>query len=182
MEAAHLGDDVIGLLSYAASARVALHKGDTGSARSNTADALRIYRHPSPVAFPWLAAQSALILGRLLLDLGDEPAARLKAMEAGRYLAALLSEGLLREQHRQLMANLDAARARARSMDGASLTRAERRILNLLPTHLSLSEIAQDLVISRNTVKSQVAAIYRKLGVVNRTEAVRKGHELGLID
>jgi LuxR family transcriptional regulator, maltose regulon positive regulatory protein len=182
MEAADLCDDVIGLLSYAASARVAQHKGDTGAALSNTADALRIYRDPSPVAFPWLAAQSALVLGRLLLDLGDEPAARLKATEAGRYLAALLSEGLLREQHRQLMMDLDAARTRARSTDGASLTRAELRILNLLPTHLSLNEIAQDLVISRNTVKSQVAAIYRKLGVINRTEAVRKGHELGLID
>jgi LuxR family maltose regulon positive regulatory protein len=182
MEAANLGDDVIALLSYAASARVAQRKGDTASARRNIADALRIYRHPSPVAFPWLAAQSALVLGRILLDLGDVPAARLKATEAGRYLSALLSEGLLREQHRQLVADIDAAWTRARSIGEASLTRAELRILNLLPTHLSLSEIAHDLVISRNTVKSQVAAIYRKLGVVNRTEAVRKGHELGLID
>jgi LuxR family maltose regulon positive regulatory protein len=182
MEAGNLGDDMVGLLVYAACARVAQHKGDTKAARRDTADALRIYGHPSPVALPWLAAQSALILGRLLIDLGDEPAARLKAAEAGRFLAAILSEGLLHEQRQQLMADLDAARTRARSMDGASLTRAELRILNLLPTHLSLSEIAHDLVISRNTVKSQVAAIYRKLGVVNRTEAVRKGHELDLID
>jgi LuxR family maltose regulon positive regulatory protein len=51
----------------------------------------------------------------------------------------------------------------------------------LLPTHLSLSEIAAEFVISRNTVKGQVGAIYRKLGVVARTEAVRRAQECGFL-
>jgi LuxR family maltose regulon positive regulatory protein len=62
------------------------------------------------------------------------------------------------------------------------LTNAELRILRLLRTHLSLAGIAQDLVVSRNTVKTQVASIYRKLAVANRTEAVRRADEMGLFD
>jgi LuxR family maltose regulon positive regulatory protein len=62
------------------------------------------------------------------------------------------------------------------------LTRAELRVLALLPTHLSLAQIGDELVISRNTVKSQVAAIYRKLDAVNRGDAVRRAREAGLLD
>ena len=61
------------------------------------------------------------------------------------------------------------------------LTAAELRILSLLPTHLSLTEIARQLVISRNTAKTQVAAIYRKLDATNRTEAIRRATDLGLL-
>ena len=61
------------------------------------------------------------------------------------------------------------------------LTRAELRVLTLLPTHLSLRQIADELVISRNTVKAQVAAIYRKLDAANRADAVKRAHAAGLI-
>jgi LuxR family maltose regulon positive regulatory protein len=46
----------------------------------------------------------------------------------------------------------------------APVTSAELRVLVYLPTHLSMQEIADELVISRNTVKSHAVAIYRKLG------------------
>jgi ATP/maltotriose-dependent transcriptional regulator MalT len=59
--------------------------------------------------------------------------------------------------------------------------RAEVRVLQLLPTHLSLGEIAEELHVSRNTVKTQVAATYRKLGAGTRTAAVERGRELGLL-
>ena len=62
-----------------------------------------------------------------------------------------------------------------------ALTAAEVRVLRLLPTHLSLGEIAEELHVSRNTIKSQVAATYRKLQAATRAEAVRRGHELGLL-
>jgi LuxR family maltose regulon positive regulatory protein len=58
---------------------------------------------------------------------------------------------------------------------------AELRVLRLLPTHLSLEEIAGTLSISRNTVKSQVAAVYRKLGADRRADAVRAATRLGLV-
>jgi LuxR family maltose regulon positive regulatory protein len=63
-----------------------------------------------------------------------------------------------------------------------TLTAAEMRVLNLLPTHLTLGEIAEELYITRNTVKSQVASVYRKLRAVTRTEAVREGRKLGLLE
>ena len=88
---------------------------------------------------------------------------------------------MLTAQHRQLVAELDRVRSRAVS-DGTSLTAAELRILPLLPTHLSLAEIARQLVLSRNTVKTQVAAIYRKLDATSRTEAVQRASDLGLLD
>jgi LuxR family maltose regulon positive regulatory protein len=52
------------------------------------------------------------------------------------------------------------------------LTPAELRLLPLLATHLSFREIADDLHVSRNTVKTQAISIYRKLGVSGRSEAI----------
>ena len=62
-----------------------------------------------------------------------------------------------------------------------ALTTAEMRVLQLLPTHLSLGEIGDELHTSRNTVKTHVAAIYRKLQCTTRTEAVVQGRDLHLL-
>ena len=64
----------------------------------------------------------------------------------------------------------------------SSLTTAELRILRFLPTHLSFREIAERVCVSANTVKSQANAIYRKLDVSGRSEAVSKARQLGLLD
>ena len=45
----------------------------------------------------------------------------------------------------------------------------------------SAREIAAELYVSHNTVKTQVAPIYRKLGVATREDAVARGRELGLL-
>ena len=62
----------------------------------------------------------------------------------------------------------------------SSLTTAELRVLQLLPTHLSFAAIAERLYVSRNTVKSQAIAIYRKLGTTTRSEAVDAAVAAGL--
>jgi ATP/maltotriose-dependent transcriptional regulator MalT len=61
------------------------------------------------------------------------------------------------------------------------LTRQERAVLRMLATGLSLCEIGQELYVSRNTVKSHTSAIYRKLGVSSRHEAVQRGRELAIL-
>ncbi|WP_349268706.1 helix-turn-helix transcriptional regulator [Mycolicibacterium parafortuitum] len=61
------------------------------------------------------------------------------------------------------------------------LTAAELRLLPYLARHLSLQQIAADLVIGRETVKTQAASIYRKLGVTSRGEAVAEAKRVGLI-
>ena len=181
IDAAGLETAVTSLPAYAACALVALHRGNVQAARIDGAVALRLYRRPSPVAFPWLAAQMAIRLGRLLLEFDDPAGAQRKAIDAGRLLPLLGTATVLTEQHHQLVAELDRVRTRVAS-DGTTLTGAELRILPLLPTHLSLAEIARQLVLSRNTVKTQVAAIYRKLDATSRTEAVQRATDLGLFD
>lgn len=61
------------------------------------------------------------------------------------------------------------------------LSTAELRVLRELPTHHSLREIAESLYVSRNTVKTQTIAIYRKLGVSGRSDAVQRARDLGLL-
>jgi LuxR family maltose regulon positive regulatory protein len=61
------------------------------------------------------------------------------------------------------------------------LTGAERRLLPHLATHLSLPQIAAELHVSRNTVKTHCVSIYRKLGVASRAEAVTEARRLGLL-
>jgi len=61
------------------------------------------------------------------------------------------------------------------------LSRRERVILAHLALPLTLNQIAMSLFVSRNTVKTQVRSIYRKLGVNEREAAVRLGRERGLV-
>jgi LuxR family maltose regulon positive regulatory protein len=61
-----------------------------------------------------------------------------------------------------------------------ALSRAEVTVLGLLGTHLRLGEIADELHVKRNTVKSQVASLYRKLDASSRSEALRRARQLGL--
>jgi LuxR family maltose regulon positive regulatory protein len=55
-----------------------------------------------------------------------------------------------------------------------SLSRQEQRVLRLLVAGQTYAEIAEALVVSPNTVKTQVSSIYRKLGVSRRAEAIAR--------
>jgi LuxR family maltose regulon positive regulatory protein len=57
----------------------------------------------------------------------------------------------------------------------------ERTVLRYLPTMMSNQEIASELCVSVNTVKTHLKAIYRKLDVPDRREAVRRGRTLELL-
>jgi LuxR family maltose regulon positive regulatory protein len=90
--------------------------------------------------------------------------------------------------HRPALGNLaeqaDALRARVETLSGemrgiSSLTTAELRLLPFLRTHLSLAEISERLLVSRNTVKTQAHSIYRKVGVSSRGEAITRLQQVG---
>ena len=61
-----------------------------------------------------------------------------------------------------------------------TLTVREAQVLGLLTEMCSTAEIASELFLSVNTVKTYVRGILRKLGVNRRVDAVRRGRELGL--
>ena len=69
--------------------------------------------------------------------------------------------------------------------DGAyiavALTDTEHRVLAFLPSYRSLSEIAAEMCVSVNTVKTHVRSIYAKLGVGTRKEAVERADATGLL-
>ena len=88
--------------------------------------------------------------------------------EAGALLAACRDAGAL-------PARLAAARRAVRTPGrGAELSDRERTVLRLLGSGLSEREIGRELYLSFNTVHSHVKAIYRKLGVTSRADAVRR--------
>jgi LuxR family maltose regulon positive regulatory protein len=130
---------------------------------------------------PWYHVEVRALLARVALRLSDVPAARDLLGQAGRYLrltpdAAVLKE-LLEEETAQTEAVLESS-----VIAPSSLTTAELRVLQLLPTHLSFREIAGELFVSTNTVKTQAHAAYRKLNASSRSEAVERGRVLGLLD
>jgi LuxR family maltose regulon positive regulatory protein len=84
---------------------------------------------------------------------------------------------VLEEWSREVTEQAEAAPAQGRW----PLTAAELRLLHYLPTHLSFREIADELIVSNNTVKSQAQSIYRKLGVSSRREAVACAEAAGLV-
>jgi LuxR family transcriptional regulator, maltose regulon positive regulatory protein len=68
-----------------------------------------------------------------------------------------------------------------RSEGGIRLTAGELAVLRELPSLLSLREIADARCVSVNTVKSHLRAIYHKLGVTGRRQAVEAGRRRGLL-
>ena len=61
------------------------------------------------------------------------------------------------------------------------LTAREKEVLQLMAQGLANKQIALALAISEHTVKFHLSSLYAKLGISSRTEAVRRGIELGLI-
>ena len=90
-------------------------------------------------------------------------------------LADLLAEhAALGTRHEHFLAEaLARQRAVAGRTTGTLLSARESEVLARLATRMSASEIAADLFISPNTLKSHVRSIYRKLGVETRRDAVR---------
>ncbi|MFD2330819.1 LuxR C-terminal-related transcriptional regulator [Cohnella sp. GCM10020058] len=125
--------------------------------------------------------------------------AALRLAEPGKYIRSFLDEGtkmaeLLREYigHRQINANLmspimryarellllmsDPANETANA--GALITKQELKILRMIEMRLSNKQIADQLQITTETVKSHLKSMYRKLGVNSREQALAQGKQL----
>ncbi len=167
-------------LVCAVQARTALHRGDVPAARLELLSAQRL-RHLLTYALPYFAVQARLELIRVHIALADLAGARTLMREVDELLRRRPGLGTLAGQAQVLQARL--SEDRGSSAPGAStLTGAELRLLPLLSTHLSFPEIAGELFLSRNTIKSQAISIYRKLGAASRSQAIARSRELGLLE
>ena len=100
--------------------------------------------------------------------------------EARRELASYPDAGILPRLLVREERALEAARGGGVVLS-EPLTAAELKVLELLPTHLSLALIGETLHISRNTVKAHVRSIYTKLDVSERASAVARARRHGLL-
>jgi LuxR family transcriptional regulator, maltose regulon positive regulatory protein len=167
-------------LVSAVRARTALHRGDVPAARQELASAQRL-RPLLTYALPYFAVQARIELASVHLAVADLAGARTLMREVDELLGRRPGLGTLVGQAQALRAQL--AKERGSSTPGASaLTGAELRLLPLLCTHLSFPEIAEQMFLSRNTIKSQANSIYRKLGASTRNQAVTRLRDLGLLD
>ena len=161
-------------------ARAAMRRGDVPAARGELVSA----QHLRPLltyALPYLAVQARVELARVHLALADLAGARTLMCELDDLLKRRPGLGTLVGEAEAFQAQL--SRERGASVPGASaLTAAELRLLPLLSTHLSFPEIAEEMVLSRYTIKSQALSIYRKLGASSRSQAVARSRELGLLE
>ena len=87
----------------------------------------------------------------------------------------------MREQHAELMVQLEALEPGADGAADEEFTGRELEVLALLPLPLTTKEIGEELFVSRNTIKTHLRRIYRKLNASSREEAVLIARDRGLI-
>jgi LuxR family maltose regulon positive regulatory protein len=127
---------------------------------------------------PWYEAETWVALARASVRLGDAPAATVMLAEASRVLKLTPDAVVLGEWIDETTRSIEAVSATAIR----DLTPAEMHILQYLPTHLSFPQIAGQVFVSPNTVKTQAQSVYRKLGVTSRRGAVERARAAGLLD
>ena len=118
-------------------------------------------------------------LAPVLADLGDRPGAAALLASARQLLTSAPAGADAQLARLDRLERLIAGRRAV--LAGEALTEREVAVLQLLRGSLTLRGIAQELHVSQNTIKTHVRAIYRKLGVSNRSEAVTKGRDAGLL-
>jgi LuxR family maltose regulon positive regulatory protein len=136
-------------------------------------DVDRLLRHMA--SHPWMRLLTQVVLGEVAVERGDAAVAQTHATAAAALFERYPDAGILGRRVERLRVVVEHARM------AEPLTPAEHRVLELLPTYMSASEMADRLFVSQNTVKSHLRSIYRKIGVGSRADAVLRARESGLL-
>jgi LuxR family transcriptional regulator, maltose regulon positive regulatory protein len=129
----------------------------------------------------WYDVEARVALARAALRLGDVTGTRTLLGEASRALGHDDESPVLRAWIDEIWEQVEAFTV-TELVGPSSLTTAELRVLALMPTHLSFREMGRRLHVSANTIKTHAHAIYRKLDVCSRSEAVVRARSTGLLD
>jgi LuxR family maltose regulon positive regulatory protein len=180
-----------------ASAAARLVRGDALSALRRVEQLLEpgAWQHPTRRLHAWLvAAVARQALGRTR-DASEAVERALEIAAAERYRRPFVDGGGAVRRLLQRHATLPTAYAPVlaelvEALESVAtppagllepLSDRERDVLRLLPTLLPNTEIAGELFVSVNTVKTHVKSIYRKLEVSSRREAVARARQLRLV-
>ena len=167
-----LGEYSMGATAVLVSAEVARGTGRLADAEAAARRSLELARRGG--------ARLETALAHLMLAAlpgHDTTFSRAHLDEARRMVAGCASPGLVPtfvDDLEALLPRLPPTEVAHGHLMAEPLTRRESNVLRLLRSDLSLREIAAELFVSYNTVKSQTRAIYRKLGVSTRAEAVAR--------
>ena len=167
-------------LVHAVAAFAQARAGGLAQAREQLERARRVLPDGADLP-PWYEVELRFARARTLLRLSEAAEARAELVRMSHALRRLSGAPVPRAWIEDAWARADAFAASA-VRGPTRLTLAELRVLRLLPSHFSLREIAARLHVSANTVKTQAHAVYRKLGVSSRSEAVARAREIGLVE
>lgn len=172
-------DHPYSFFSDSVSARYALHDGDVETAARHAERSLRTlsrFANGGPLGQRFL---SLACIAEVRARAGDGAGAAV-LLQACDELAKLWPDSPLVE--RTLQRAWSAARRAGSAGTLNPLSVAELRLLQFLPSHYTLPQIAASLFVAPSTVRTQVLAIYRKFGVSSRSAAVGQARQLGLLE
>jgi LuxR family maltose regulon positive regulatory protein len=169
-----------------------------GAFRAARATVGPLLRAPARAAWPGTVVEAWLVVANAGLETGDRVGARQAlrtALDCARPLdvvrpfvrapaavqALLVDELVATDGRGRFAGRVLAAPQHEAASAAVVLTARESDVLARLPSLLNLEEIAGDLAVSVNTVKSHVRSIYDKLGAGTRRSAVLAAHERGLL-
>ncbi|MFL5824649.1 MAG: LuxR C-terminal-related transcriptional regulator [Solirubrobacteraceae bacterium] len=166
-------------LAFAACAASRAHEGRSDEAKEALRTGIDLLASLGDW-IPWYGAQARILLAHSSLWLADIVGARTLLAEASRLARRTPESTIFTSWFDEAWAHMDEL-AETKLAGPSSLTIAELRVLRFLPSHRSFREIAGQLGVSANTVKTQAHAVYRKLGVASRSEAVAQATAAGLL-
>jgi LuxR family maltose regulon positive regulatory protein len=166
-------------LAFAACAASRAHSGRADEAKSDLRRGIELLTTLGDF-IPWYGAESRILLAHASLWLADVTGARTLLAEASRLARRTQGAVIFKQWFDAAWSYMDSM-AETRLAGPSALTIAELRILRFLPSHRSFREIAAQLGVSANTVKTQAHAVYRKLGAASRSEAVARALDAGLL-
>jgi LuxR family maltose regulon positive regulatory protein len=171
-----IGDYPMMAFSLAISAVVRSRTGRLDEAAADLRQGTKLLEQLEDFA-PWYEAETWVALARAAARLGDAPTATRMLGEASRVLKLTPDAIVLEKWIADTALTIEILSTSAIR----DLTPAELRILQYLPTHLSFPQIAGQVFVSPNTVKTQAQQVYRKLGVTSRRAAVEQARAAGLL-
>jgi LuxR family maltose regulon positive regulatory protein len=165
-------------IAFTALAQARARDGQLTGAMTAVEHGLKVRRR-NPSLAPWATMHHLLVAARVERDAGRLPVAR-DLLDEATALMDRFPDGMgpMRERLAAVQALVSSSVA---SPDVESLTGRELEVLRLLQGSMNLGEIAGELYVSHNTIKTHTRALYRKLGARSRTEAVRLARERLLV-